>query len=428
MEDCIIIGAGAAGLFAAGAAVHAGKRVTVLEHMDAPGKKLLITGKGRCNVTNNCGPDEFLKNVRRNPRFLYSALNACPPAFVMELLEKGLGVPLKTERGRRVFPQSDRAQDVLDALLRWAKGARLRYEGARELMLENGRCTGVRLQSGEALRAGAVLVATGGLLKAGYGTLAYRDAWNLFDNIVVSENLATGSTGDGYRFARQAGHTVVPPEPSLVSLVERGGVCRRMMGLSLKNVALTLYEGKKALFCEQGEMLFTHFGMSGPLVLSASAHIRDMKKYGYRVCIDLKPALPPEKLYKRVSEDFALLANREAANCLVKLLPASMQPVMLDVWGMDPQRKVNQITREERRRLVELLKAFPVELAGKGDLAHAVVTSGGVSVKEVDPKTMQSKLCPGLYFAGEVLDVDAYTGGYNLGIAFATAYAAASHL
>ena len=279
---------------------------------------------------------------------------------------------------------------MLDALLRWAKGARLRYEGARELMLENGRCTGVRLQSGEALRAGAVLVATGGV--------SYP---------------VTGSTGDGYRFARQAGHTVVPPEPSLVSLVERGGVCRRMMGLSLKNVALTLYEGKKALFCEQGEMLFTHFGMSGPLVLSASAHIRDMKKYGYRVCIDLKPAL---------------LANREAANCLVKLLPASMQPVMLDVWGMDPQRKVNQITREERRRLVELLKAFPVELAGKGDLAHAVVTSGGVSVKEVDPKTMQSKLCPGLYFAGEVLDVDAYTGGYNLGIAFATAYAAASHL
>ena len=272
-------------------------------------------------------------------------------------------------------------------------------------MLENGRCTGVRLQSGEALRAGAVLVATGGV--------SYP---------------VTGSTGDGYRFARQAGHTVVPPEPSLVSLVERGGVCRRMMGLSLKNVALTLYEGKKALFCEQGEMLFTHFGMSGPLVLSASAHIRDMKKYGYRVCIDLKPALPPEKLYKRVSEDFALLANREAANCLVKLLPASMQPVMLDVWGMDPQRKVNQITREERRRLVELLKAFPVELAGKGDLAHAVVTSGGVSVKEVDPKTMPSKRCPGLDFAGEVLDVDAYTGGYNLGIAFATAYAAASHL
>ena len=250
---------------------------------------------------------------------------------------------MKTERGRRVFPQSDRAQDVLDALLRWAKGARLRYEGARELMLENGRCTGVRLQSGEALRAGAVLVATGGV--------SYP---------------VTGSTGDGYRFARQAGHTVMPPEPSLVSLVERGGVCRRMMGLSLKNVALTLYEGKKALFCEQGEMLFTHFGMSGPLVLSASAHIRDMKKYGYRVCIDLKPALPPEKLYKRVSEDFALLANREAANCLVKLLPASMQPVMLDVWGMDPQRKVNQITREERRRLVELLKAFPSRAGRKG--------------------------------------------------------------
>lgn len=405
MTDCIIIGAGAAGLFAAGAAARAGKRVTLLEHMDAPGKKLLITGKGRCNVANNCSPEDFLKNVRRNPRFLYSALNACPPAFVMDVLENVLGVPLKTERGRRVFPQSDRAQDILDALLRWAGDAHLRYEGARELMLEDGRCAGVRLQSGEALRAGAVIVATGGV--------SYP---------------VTGSTGDGYRFAKQAGHTVVPPEPSLVSLVERGGLCKRMMGLSLKNVALTLYEGEKALFCEQGEMLFTHFGVSGPLVLSASAHIRDMKKYAYRICIDLKPALPPEKLYKRITEDFALLANKEAANCLVKLLPASMQAVMLDVWGVEPQRKVNQITREERRRLVELLKAFPIELAEKGDLAHAVVTSGGISVKEVDPKTMQSKLCAGLYFAGEVLDVDAYTGGYNLGIAFATAYAAASHL
>ena len=299
MEDCIIIGAGAAGLFAAGAAVHAGKRVTVLEHMDAPGKKLLITGKGRCNVTNNCGPDEFLKNVRRNPRFLYSALNACPPAFVMELLEKGLGVPLKTERGRRVFPQSDRAQDVLDALLRWAKGARLRYEGARELMLENGRCTGVRLQSGEALRAGAVLVATGGV--------SYP---------------VTGSTGDGYRFARQAGHTVMPPEPSLVSLVERGGVCRRMMGLSLKNVALTLYEGKKVLFCEQGEMLFTHFGMSGPLVLSASAHIRDMKKYRGLVKDFMNEVVNRSHKFSR--ENFLDRRGRHRVYGLVKLVDKNL--------------------------------------------------------------------------------------------------------
>lgn len=401
MSTEIIIGAGAAGLFAAGAAVRAGKRVTVLEHESAPGQKLLITGKGRCNVANNCTAEEFLKHVRRNPRFLYSALSACPPARVMDIFERELGVPLKTERGRRVFPQSDKAADILHALLRWAGGARLLYDGAAALLLEDGCCTGVRLQSGGVLRADAVLVATGGV--------SYP---------------ATGSTGDGYRFARQAGHTVTPPEPSLVALVERGDVCRCMAGLSLRNVSLTLYEGEKALFCEQGEMLFTHFGVSGPLVLSASAYIRDMKRYAYRLAVNLKPALSPEQLDQRICADFALFANREAAHCLQKLLPASMQPVMLRLWGVEPHRRVNQITRAERQRLAGLLQAFPIELAEKGDLAHAVVTSGGVNVKEIDPKTMRSRLCPGLYFAGEVLDVDAFTGGYNLGIAFATAWAA----
>lgn len=401
MSTEIIIGAGAAGLFAAGAAVRAGKRVTVLEHESAPGQKLLITGKGRCNVANNCTAEEFLKHVRRNPRFLYSALSACPPARVMDIFERELGVPLKTERGRRVFPQSDKAADILHALLRWAKGARLLYDGAEALLLEDGCCTGVRLQSGGVLRADAVLVATGGV--------SYP---------------ATGSTGDGYRFARQAGHTVTPPEPSLVALVERGDVCRHMAGLSLRNVSLTLYEGEKALFCEQGEMLFTHFGVSGPLVLSASAYIRDLKRYAYRLAVNLKPALSPEQLDQRICADFALFANREAAHCLQKLLPASMQPVMLRLWGVEPHRRVNQITRAERQRLAGLLQGFPIELAEKGDLAHAVVTSGGVNVKEIDPKTMRSRLCPGLYFAGEVLDVDAFTGGYNLGIAFATAWAA----
>lgn len=411
MADIIIIGAGAAGLFAAGGALAAGHRVTVLEHKDAPGRKLLITGKGRCNVINNCTIEEFLQNVRRNSRFLYSALHACPPSFIMEIFEQTLGVPLKTERGRRVFPQSDRAQDILDALLRYAQGADIRYAcEAKALQIEDGAVTGVVLQSqqgkpGGVLRADAVIVATGGV--------SYP---------------ATGSTGDGYRFAQQAGHGVLPPEPSLVSLVEDGGDCRKMTGLSLRNVALTLWEGEKAIYQEQGEMLFTHFGVSGPLVLSASAHIRDLQKYGYRLTIDCKPALTAEVLDKRVSEDFALLANKDAANCLVKLLPASMQPVVLERWGVSPDKKVNQITKEERAALVRLLKAFPVKLKEKGDLQHAVVTSGGVNVKEINPKTMQSKLCAGLYFAGEVIDVDAYTGGYNLGIAFATAHAAAVHV
>ncbi len=406
MAHLLIVGAGAAGLFAAGAALRAGHRVTVLEHMDAPGKKLLITGKGRCNLVNDCEPEEFLRHVRRNPRFLYSALAACPPRLVMDLFQNELGVPLKTERGRRVFPQSDRAADVLAALLRWAQGAQIRCGVQVEgLLLEGGACRGVCLAGGGRISADGVLVATGGV--------SYP---------------VTGSTGDGYRLARQAGHTVVQPEPSLVSLVEAGDVAKRMMGLSLRNVELTLYEGKKALFREQGEMLCTHFGVSGPLVLSASAHIRDMKKYAYRLSVDLKPALTPEQLEARVQRDFEQLSNRDAANALDKLAPASMRPVLLALWGVDPAKKVNQITRAERRRLVELLKALPIDIREKGDLDHAVVTSGGVCVREVDPKTMQSKLCPGLYFAGEVLDVDGYTGGYNLGIAWATAFSAARHL
>ena len=406
MAEIIIIGAGAAGLFAAGAACAQGHHVTVLEHMEAPGKKLLITGKGRCNVTNHCTPDEFLKSVRRNPRFLFSALAACPPSFVMDLFEHTLHVPLKTERGRRVFPVSDKAQDVLCALLHWAADARFCYQTAvKALCIENGAVTGAVLQNGKTLRADAVFVATGGV--------SYP---------------VTGSTGDGYTLAKQAGHTIITPEPSLVSLVGDAKFCAKMMGLSLKNVQLNLWEGSKNVFSEQGEMLFTHFGVSGPLVLSASAHIRDLKKYAYHLTIDLKPALSPETLQKRIAEDFALLANKEAANALVKLLPASMQPVMLELWGVAPDKKVNQITKEERAKLISLLKAFPVALREKGDLQHAVITSGGVCVKEINPKTMESKLCSGLYFIGEVLDVDGYTGGYNLGIAFATAYAAATQV
>ena len=431
MAKVVIIGGGAAGLMAAGAAARQGHRVTVLEHTEKPGQKILVTGKGRCNMTNDCTAEEFLHHVRTNPRFLYSSLGAFPPAKTMELFES-LGVELKVERGRRVFPVSDKAEEIRQALLRYAAEAEIVEDGAQKLLLEPiapaeepeapgpsenprhpkkkksgpaARCVGVRGTSGREYRADAVLVATGGL---SYPT--------------------TGSTGDGYKLARQAGHTLVDPVPSLVSLVSRDPDCKKMMGLALKNVTLTLYEDKKAIFAEQGEMLFTHFGISGPLTLSASSHLGDMKKHTYHAEIDLKPALSEEQLYDRITRDFALLANHAAQGALVKLLPSSMQPVMVERWGIDPATKANQITREQKRELVRLMKHWAVSIDARGDLAHAVITAGGVSVREVDPKTMESKKAKGLYFAGEVLDVDAYTGGYNLQIAFCTAQSFANNL
>lgn len=425
----LVVGGGAAGLMAAGAALRQGHEVTVLEHMEKPAQKILVTGKGRCNVTNDCTAEEFLHRVRTNPRFLFSSLGAFPPAKTMELFES-LGVELKVERGRRVFPVSDKAEEIRQALLRYADGADIVHDGAKKLLLEPlaqpeeapaapenlrhpkkkkpgpaYRCVGVRGTSGREYKADAVLVATGGL---SYPT--------------------TGSTGDGYKLARQAGHALVEPVPSLVSLVSHDADCKKMMGLALKNVTLTLHEDGKAIFEEQGEMLFTHFGISGPLTLSASSHLGDMKKHKYEAFIDLKPALSEEQLYDRITRDFALLANHAAQGALVKLLPSSMQPVMVARWGIDPATRANQITREQKRELVQLMKHWRVSIDARGDLAHAVITSGGVSVREVDPKTMQSKKALGLYFAGEVLDVDAYTGGYNLQLAFCTAQSFANNL
>ena len=436
MSNVIIIGAGAAGLMAAGAAARLGHTVTVLEHTEKPGQKILVTGKGRCNVTNACNEEEFLQNVRTNARFLYSSLSAFPPAKAMALFEE-LGVALKVERGRRVFPVSDKAEEIRQALLRYAADARILYDAAAELILEpvapaqpvceepvllEGKkqkhapkakkqkgpqfiCRGVKTVSGKNLYADAVLVATGGV--------SYP---------------VTGSTGDGYALAKQAGHTIVEPVPSLVSLISSDKDCKKMMGLSLKNVTLTLLQDEKPVFSEMGEMLFTHFGISGPLTLSASSHLGDLKQHRYVASIDLKPALSEQQLYERITRDFALLANHAAQGALVKLLPASMQPVMVARWGIDPATKANQITREQKQQLVQLIKHWRVPITARGDLAHAVITAGGVDVRQVDPKTMASKTAAGLYFAGEVLDVDAYTGGYNLQIAWCTAQAFAANL
>jgi len=381
--------------------------VVLLEKMERPGRKLMITGKGRCNLTNNCSVDAFLAAVRKNSKFLYSAASAFTPQDTMALLE-GLGVPLKTERGGRVFPVSDRSVDIVDALVRFAResGASVAHGRAARLLMEENRVLGVATQDGRELPAEHVLIATGG-----------------------KSYPLTGSTGDGYGLARQAGHTVTELRPSLIPVVTEEEWCREAMGLSLKNVRLRLYrqDKPKALFDEMGEMLFTHFGVSGPLVLSASAHMAgELRRY--RMAVDLKPGLAPEQLDARILRDFQKYANRDFQNALEDLLPRSIIPVVVRLSGIAPGEKVHQVTRERRRQLVELLKGLPLTPKAFRPLEEAVVTSGGVKVGEVDPRTMASKLAQGLYFAGEVLDVDAYTGGYNLQIAFCTGYLAAAGL
>ena len=394
--NIIVIGGGAAGLMAAGTAAECGARVTLFETNEKVGRKLFITGKGRCNVCNDCDVQGVLQNVPVNPRFLYSALGCFSPADVMAFFENH-GVPLKTERGNRVFPVSDKSADIIDALFTWVKrsGVTIVHETVESLALQDGRVTGVQAH-GRVYPADRVIVATGG---ASYPQ--------------------TGSTGDGYRFARTAGHKIVSPNGSLVPLVTPGG-CEALMGLSLRNVQVTVFENNKKIWSDFGEMLFTHFGLSGPLILSASAHMRHFGSKGYHIEIDLKPALDEKTLDRRLLGDFDKHKNSDFINALGDLLPRKIIPAVVRMSEIDPRAKVNGITKAQRAALLHTLKHFLVLVSGKRPIAEAIVTSGGVSVKEVSPKTMESKKVKGLYFAGEVLDVDAYTGGFNLQIAWST--------
>ena len=397
--DGIIIGGGPAGMFAAITAAGRGQKVLLLERNDRLGKKLLITGKGRCNVTNDCDSGEILQNIPRNGRFLYSAMTAFPPRKIMEFFTSR-GCELKTERGNRVFPVTDKSYSILDCLKNELRrtGVTVRTARVKKILNVEGRACGVQTES-EVITSNWVILATGGV---SYPT--------------------TGSTGDGYEMAKALGHTIIAPEGSLVPLETAGNDCQEMQGLALRNCGVKLLNAKgKVLYKDFGELLFTHFGVSGPTVLSASCHL---KGEGCKLVIDLKPALEENKLDDRILRDLELYQNRAMENALTDLLPRSMIPVVLRRLEIDPQMQANSLTKQKRRALVELLKAFPVEITGKRPVAEAIITSGGVKTSEIDPKTMESKKVPGLYFAGEIIDCDAYTGGFNLQIAWATAYAA----
>ena len=397
--DVTIIGGGPAGMFAAITAAQRGKSVLLLERNDRLGKKLLITGKGRCNVTNDCDSAEILQNIPRNGRFLYSAMTEYPPKRIMEFLENA-GCDLKTERGNRVFPVSDKSQSVLEALQKEMRrlNVTVRTARAKRIVVSEQGVSAVETDRGN-FETSSVILATGGV---SYPT--------------------TGSTGDGYAMAKALGHTIIEPQGSLVPLETAGGDCPDMQGLALRNVAVKLVNAKnKVLYKDFGELLFTHFGVSGPTVLSASCHL---KGEGCRLIIDLKPALEEGKLNDRILRDLEMYQNRAMENALTDLLPRSMIPVVLRRLEIDPQMQANSLTKQKRRALVELLKAFSVDITGKRPVGEAIITSGGVKTSEIDPKTMESKIVPGLYFAGEIIDCDAYTGGFNLQIAWATAYAA----
>jgi predicted Rossmann fold flavoprotein len=400
-----VVGAGPAGMMASVYASQNGASVTVFEKNSVVGKKLAITGKGRCNVTNDCDNNEFLKNVISNPKFLYASINNLSTSDVKDFFEN-LGVPLKTERGRRVFPVSDNAKDIVEAMRRCMLdcGATLKNEKVLSLVCDNGKITGIKT-SREDYDFDAVVLATGGISYPG-----------------------TGSDGDGFRFAKSLGITVTDLIPSLVPL-ETTENLSSIMGLSLKNVVLKVFdrENGKIVFSELGEMMFTHFGITGPLVLSASSHMQGMKKGKYVAKIDFKPALDSAELDKRILSDFSKQINKDFSNSLGALLPSKIIPYIIEKSGIAPSTKVNEITKEQRKALVTLLKGIELEIKGFRPIKEAIVTSGGIDTREINPSTMKSKKIDGLYFAGEIIDVDAYTGGYNLQIAFSTGALAGMH-
>ncbi len=394
-----VVGGGAAGMMAAGTAVMYGAEVTIFEGIGRLGKKLAITGKGRCNVTNACTTQEFLENVTKNPRFLYAALNAFDTESTISFFE-GLGVELKTERGKRVYPATDKAKDIVDAMRTYSEGAEVIYHKVKAIKALDGG--GFTVIADKEYSFDAVIIATGG-----------------------KSYPLTGSDGSGYKLAMKLGHTVTELIPSLIPLESESQICKDMQGLSLKNVAITVKdESGKALYEDFGEMMFTHFGVTGPVILSASSHLRGVDISTLKLYIDLKPALDEKTLDARLLSDFSANSNKDFINALGALLPTKMIEPFVKVCGIDPRKKVNSITKEERARILRTLKGLEIPLYRFRPIEEAIVTSGGVSVNEIVPKTMESKIRPGLYFAGEVIDVDAYTGGFNLQIAFSTGYLA----
>lgn len=394
-----VIGGGAAGMMAAGTASLYGASVTIFESTDRLGKKLAITGKGRCNVTNNCQREEFLENVTKNHRFLYAALSEFSTEDTMNLFES-LGIKLKTERGKRVFPESDKAKDIVDALRKYAEFADVKYQKVLSIKKENDEF--IVKTTKDQYTFDKVIIATGG-----------------------KSYPFTGSDGSGYKLAMKLGHSVTELTPSLIPLTSSSFLCEEMQGLSLKNVKVSIKdEADKIIYTDFGEMMFAHFGVTGPVILSASAHIRDYDISKLRLSIDLKPALDNKTLDARLLSDFAKNSNKDLVNSLGDLLPSKMISSFIEVSGIDPRKKVNAITKEERKAILNSFKSFEIPLTGYRPIEEAIVTSGGIEVKEITPKTMESKLVSGLYFAGEIIDVDAYTGGYNLQIAFSTGYLA----